>query len=441
MLLRKIDRYLALEVLATFMITLLAFTGLLFTVKLLSLASLIINKGVSVGYVLKVALAILPTFLEISLPFAALIGTMISVSRLSVDSEIIVLRASGMSIYNLARPLLLIAAALTVITLFISSELRPWGYNTLSQTLFEIASSRSTASISPGIFSDLGNITLYTDELDDARGLMRNVLIDDRRDPSQRKVVFADQGLLISDETERTLVVHLKNGVVHEIQEKNYLTTKFFTNSININFSEIQEDPSGRNRKLRELYGSELTEMYNEQKMRLEELRAINSSLAAQEESMEDQHKDPMSSTANLIMLTSSEKERREALKNTYKQLARIKTEKTLRISMPLATAILTILGFALGIQVPRLQRNLGAGASIITGFIVFMFYYGMLSFAITLAEGGKLAPNFALWLPNVVIAVLTAYFVHMLSKDNWISVVSGLADLCLFWLPRKKFF
>ena len=94
---RILDRYILRETLAYFGISLFAFTGMLLVLRMLRLADLVINRGVELDQVVMVFIAIIPTFLEIAVPLATLLGVMLAFARLSGDSEIVVNRGSGVS--------------------------------------------------------------------------------------------------------------------------------------------------------------------------------------------------------------------------------------------------------------------------------------------------------------------------------------------------------
>ncbi|NDG65073.1 MAG: LptF/LptG family permease, partial [Planctomycetes bacterium] len=78
---------------------------------------------------------------ELAIPMATLLGVMLAFSRLSGDSELVVLRASGISLYQLLTPIVPLALLLGGLALIVSTQLKPWGHRTLSATLFEIAKS------------------------------------------------------------------------------------------------------------------------------------------------------------------------------------------------------------------------------------------------------------------------------------------------------------
>ena len=191
---RILSRYIISEVLTFFLISLTAFTGLLLTLRMLKLTSLIINRGVEFGQIFQVFIAIIPTFLEIALPMSTLLGVMLAFARMSGDSEVVVMRASGVSLLSFLRPIAIFACSIGALGLFVSCVLRPWGFESLSSALFQIARSKSTSGLTEGVFNKLGEITLYADSIDYQTGNLNRVIVDDKRDEIQRKVVVAKRG-------------------------------------------------------------------------------------------------------------------------------------------------------------------------------------------------------------------------------------------------------
>src|SRR5487761_1910026 len=80
----------------------------------LRLIDLIVNRGLSVGLVLYLAILILPRFIDVVLPIAIFTAVVFVYAKLIAESELVVMRASGMSQWGLAKPALLIGAAGTI---------------------------------------------------------------------------------------------------------------------------------------------------------------------------------------------------------------------------------------------------------------------------------------------------------------------------------------
>ncbi|MEE9186234.1 MAG: LptF/LptG family permease, partial [Candidatus Binatia bacterium] len=94
---RILSIYLISEILPPFLIGLLAFTVILFTARMLKLVELVVTRGLPLLKIGKLFTLILPTFLEMTVPMALLLGILLGLGRLSSDQETTALKASGIS--------------------------------------------------------------------------------------------------------------------------------------------------------------------------------------------------------------------------------------------------------------------------------------------------------------------------------------------------------
>ena len=450
-----LSRYILTESLANFAICLTAFTGLLLTARILKFTNLIVNKGVETKQIVMVFVAIIPTFLEIAIPMATLLGIMMAFGRLSGDSEVVVIRASGISLLQLISPVLLFGLCAFAASSYISFSLRPWGYKKLSRTLFEIARTKSTAGLDKGVFNKLGTLTLYADEIDDKSGRLKNVLIDDKRDRERRQVIISRDGLILSDSVQQTISINLANGVIHELIDGSYALTEFKTNSITLSADELYNpDAKKGNRRFREMSRAELIQeriRYNkliaeyvepakEQVPESAEVKAEGADLLSQQEQADatktqestqetdqkdkDKDKDKGSKADNPFFKKKLSK------KELNKRRNKLQIELIRRYSMPFASLLLALVAMPLGIQPPRAQKAWGVTISVLLGMGVFVCYYGILSIGVALGESGTISPYIGLWLPNVVTALGAAYFHYNMGTERWQSIVQGLEDL-----------
>lgn len=396
---RILSRYILREVLSFFSISLAAFTGLLLTVKMLRLTSLIVNRGVEPLQIVRVFLAIIPTFLEIALPMSALLGVMLAFSRLSGDSEVIVMRASGISLFRFVRPLAYFAVGIGIAGLFVSLVLRPWGFASLSDALFDAARSRSTAGLTEGVFNKLGNIILYAEEIDYSTGDLSRIIIDDKRNPEQRKIVIAKRGRIIADEAQQSLSLLLADGVAHELINGRYARTDFTTNSLGIDSADLSND-SGKGVNARELQSPELIETIH---------------------------------TYEQLLSTTPEQDHYSVMgaelskKELEKKLRRARIELGQRFSLPYASFIMTFIGMSFGIMSPRTQRTWGAGFAAALGLGVFIVYYSIFSVSLALADSGALNAWVALWIPNVLATIVAITTINKIGTEQWQSVSEAL--------------
>jgi lipopolysaccharide export system permease protein len=400
---RILSRYVFFEVLVFFAISLSAFTGLLLTVRMLRLTSLIINRGVGVLQILQVFISIIPTFLEIALPMATLLGVILAFSRMCGDSEMVVMRASGISLYRFLRPVGVFALSVGALSLVVSIVLRPWGFKSLSTALFEVARSKSTSGLSEGIFNKLGAITLYAERIDYLTGDLSHVLVDDKRPDQPRKIVVAKKGRIIADEAAQSIFLLLGDGVAHELVEGKYTRTDFTSNSLSVDPNELLRGDSKRGLVSRELSTPELSAAIQSLK------ETIRSAPLDQE----------------LIPFWGDEVSRKDLLK----KFRRAKIELGQRYSLPYASFIMAFIGMALGIMAPRTQRTWGAGVSAVLGLIVFVVYYSLFSMGIALADGGNVHVGVALWFPNFITTLIAVGILYKLGSEQWSSVPEGIQN------------
>jgi lipopolysaccharide export system permease protein len=394
---RIISRYVLKEVFTFFSISLLTFTGLLLTVRMLKLTSLIVNRGVELGQIAKVFLAIIPTFLEIALPMSTLLGVMLAFARMCGDSEMVVLRASGISLLKFMLPIGIFAVVVGSTGLFVSFVLRPWGFSTLSTALFEIARSKSTSGLTEGVFNKIGQLTLYAEKIDYQTGDLLKVIVDDKRNDTQRKVVVARRGKIVADEETQTLSLLLGEGVAHETDGENYSRTEFQSNSLSVNPSELKEDAK-KGAVARELSGPKLLETVQHYKQKIR------------------------STEGDAIEVYGQTLTRKELLK----KFRRAKIEYGQRLSLPYASVVMAFIGMALGIMSPRTQRTWGAGFAATLGLVVFILYYSIFSIGLTMADRGALKVGVALWAPNIITTAIAALLVYKVGTEQWQSVSEG---------------
>lgn len=380
---RILSRYIFREILSYFFICLITFTALILTARSIKLAHLIVNKGVDIAQVAKVFIAIVPTFLEFALPMSVLLGVMLAFARLSGDSEIIVIRASGIKLTTLLKPVIIFGFLVSIFAFYLSFELRPLGYKTVNQTLFDIARSKSIAGISAGFFNPLGKLTIYAEEIDYDTGAMKRVMINDRRESN--KVVFAKTGQISGDNQKQELSIDLFDGSLHEKPEEQYELTRFTRNTIILSTADIYgdvslvEDKRGRELNLGEL-NNHITKLRNE---------------LASEESL---------------------------LK--YK---RFLIEKAGRFALPWACFLMALFAVPLGIQPPRTQKTWGASLSLALGLSAFILYFGALTIGMTLAENGAIAPVVGVWIPNIFLILAAGYTIRKTTSEAWQSPVDGI--------------
>jgi len=150
----------------------------------------------------------LPGFLELILPMSLFMGILLAYGRMYVDSEMVVLRAAGVSNMQLVRMCGVPALMMAAVVASFSVALSPWGYAAVQQIFKEQRARPEIDMLSAGRFykrsADGVERATYAEKIVDGRTRLENVFLsefpvgaaDERRKPS---VVTAASGRRVQD--------------------------------------------------------------------------------------------------------------------------------------------------------------------------------------------------------------------------------------------------
>ena len=121
----RLDRYILTEILGPLGLGFLVYTFLLLIRFLFQSAEMIIRRGLPASVVGKLLLLTLPNIVVLTLPMSLLFGILIAVGRLSADSEIVAMRALGISTRSIYRPVFFFSAVMFVLNLYLINFVMP----------------------------------------------------------------------------------------------------------------------------------------------------------------------------------------------------------------------------------------------------------------------------------------------------------------------------
>src|SRR5579871_2864978 len=210
-----IDRYVAREVFAPLMLGVILLTFALVTGRLLKLTEMVVNRGVSVRDVLAMIGYIMPSFFELTLPMAVLLGVLLGFGRMSSERELIAARACGISLYRLAVPVIGIGVVVWALASWFSFSVRPWANHSLSDLLYRLSRTRSTAGLKEKVFNrTFPGIVLYVDRISPNDGSLHGVMISDDRNRGQQSTIIASNGIVLPDKESQAVTLRLYHGSI-----------------------------------------------------------------------------------------------------------------------------------------------------------------------------------------------------------------------------------
>lgn len=343
-----IHRYLLREILGPTLLCLLVFTMVLLAGRMVRLVELVINKGVALADIALLFSALLPPFLAIALPLAFLMGIMLGLGRLCADGETTALKAAGIGLDRIARPVLAMACVCALLTGLIAWWGAPWGNRTFRGTLFEITSKKASVALQPQLFiKQFGGLVLYADGLDERTGEMRGVfIVEQKRADEPPLLIVAESGRVFSDPVEETVTLRLRDGTLHRQaaagRGDGYQVARFARYDVRPDLAPALAEARKPNRKPKELTFAEL---------------------------------------------------RRRAAEDGRPALA-ARAELHRRLCAPLAPLLFVLFALPFGI---RSQRS-GRGGGFLAGLAIYLAYYALTSLAETLTADAGLHPLLTFW-------------------------------------------
>jgi len=190
----KLSRYLVSEMWLPSLFATAAFGLVVLLTDLLGYADLIVNRGLAVDEVARLAvLQLIPTLAR-TLPFAVLVGTLVGLGRLAADRELLALEASGFSPRQLAVPGLVFAFLATGVSLYLSVFLSPDTQREVRDRMLELARARPGLSLRAGQASNLDGWRIEARKVDDDGTALGGVLV---YMPSLDETIFSKRGTIL----------------------------------------------------------------------------------------------------------------------------------------------------------------------------------------------------------------------------------------------------
>jgi lipopolysaccharide export system permease protein len=344
------------------------------------LGPLLAGQLTPAAFVRLVAL-IFPFAVSFALPMGLLTGVLLTLGRLSADSEVTAMRAAGLSVGRIARPVLLLGGLCAAGALYINFESMPWARVQYHREFAEAIRANPMSFIVPKTFiRDFKGCVIYVGEKQGA--VLHDVWLW-QLDGTGRvtRLVRAESGRLDYDEASNSLVPTLTNA---KIEERNADNPE--------DFSKSPKAPSAA--KLAEVrisldryFGHEGVHVKPEW-LTYSELQAERARLAAQTPAPAD-----------------------------VKEHARAQMQLELvlqdKLNLSLAVFSFALIGVPLGIKVSRRETSANLGLAL----VLVLGYYILTVMVKWLDRHPEFRPDLLLWLPNVIFLALGVWLFSRIDR------------------------
>jgi lipopolysaccharide export system permease protein len=165
----------------------------------------------------------IPLTIALTLPMAVLVATLYAFSRLAAENEITALKASGVSLVSVLKPVLWAALGVTLVMVVFNDQVLPRSNHKLATLQRDIAQKKPTFGLREQVINEVspGKFYLRAGHLDEATNLMREVTIYDMSDPTRRRTTYADSGNMKMSKGLTDLELTLYNGNMQDVPTVN----------------------------------------------------------------------------------------------------------------------------------------------------------------------------------------------------------------------------
>ncbi len=360
------------------------FTFILLMNYLLTLAELIFRDGVGIADVSRIFLYSVPQIVVLTVPMAVLVGGLVAFGRLSADAEIIAMRSGGVSLYQLASPMLIVGAAATLLNLYLSLQVLPWGNNEIVQLRWRLINSRTIAGqIRPRVFETrFPSFTLYVQDLVGPEQQWEELLLV-RTDQSTPQVIMAKSAQLDYDEGTREAWLELLNGYTYlgGDTEEDFTVVTFESQG------ELLRDESG--------FDAIAPVQKDERMMQLGELNA-----------------------------------KIGELEKAGLPFAKYQVEVHKKFAIPIASLVMALIALPLGVSTKRHTKATGY----LVAIGVIAIYYQFIENGEKFAEEGVISAWLGMWMANILVGGAALFLLRRKAREKDFGVSDRMLR-CLDWL------
>ena len=209
---KSITWYIGRQVFAVVLLAAFVLCFMVWLFRSLDAVDMMINRGLPVTSFLHFASLQLPRFILFVSPMAMFGAAVFTYNKMIMDSELIVLRAAGMSPIALAKPVILVGVLISAICFYMSLYLVPLTYREYKELEFKYRHDLPKLVLQEGVFaSPMEGITVYFRDVGKT-GEMEDVFIHDNRNVQEPTTYIAESGRLIETEDGRWMVEMTKGG-------------------------------------------------------------------------------------------------------------------------------------------------------------------------------------------------------------------------------------
>lgn len=223
----RFDRYILSQLLTLFGFFALVLVSVYWVNRAVVLFDSLIASGQNVSVFLGLTVLSLPNVIRLVLPVAVFAATVYATNRLSSESELTVMQATGFSPWRLAKPVLIFGVLVGLMMSVLTHFLVPASLLELNKRQQEITANVTARLLTEGTFlHPTSGVTFYIREIS-PDGVLRDVFLSDRRSETNTTTYTAAEAYLVNDASGPKLVMVDGLAQQHSTASDQLVTTNF----------------------------------------------------------------------------------------------------------------------------------------------------------------------------------------------------------------------
>ena len=458
---------------------------------LMKTAADLVGKGLSPWVIAELVALNLAWILVLSVPMSVLVATLMAFGGLSSTNEIVIMRASGMSLYRMIFPVMIATILLTIGLIKFNNDILPETNIRLRTLMGDVLRIKPTLSLRAGVFSseeELPNSRILVRKTFEENNNLEGVTLYDLTRPDKSVVVTAKQGVVSFTKDYTRLIMDLEDGEIHETSNSNFIPYRklnFKRHRVTMSaegfgFSRSdakyaqRDDRTMSARAMRELVDSiaknqqrkidvlpsrlkEFSDRLNangffprrdfENEMQIDQDRMLRDERFLRRRGMPPPErfvsasKETSATTISRDVAIARVIERvkqaqsqvaseMETIASDEKMMNKYLVEIYKKYSIPFACIVFVLIGVPLGIMARK--GGFGIGAGLRLGF--FLLYWACLIGGEKLADRDIASPFIGMWIANILLGVIGIFLTIRSARETLVIQWSSIAR----FIPRR---
>ncbi|WP_238783780.1 LptF/LptG family permease [Blattabacterium cuenoti] len=367
------------------------------------------GKNINILIILKFIFYFGISVIPLVTPISILLTSIMTYGGISEKQELNAIKSSGISLFRVMKPILVITFILSVLLYFFSDYAIPKAKRKTKELGSQILRSYPSLKLKEGTFVNLfPDFFIKIDKKSKKnRNHLENIFIFFYGKNLLINTIFSQKGILIPNQENGSIKIKLINGVFYnEIDNKNHYK-KQYSYSYSSSYQIIKFDTLIQSFKVPTEGIKNLDDYYFDSYQTMDTKKLINQINLLKKEKNQFYNK--------------FQKENYDFLKKKLiqiqkKNLAKYQLELQKKLTFPVTCILMFLTGASLGAKI----RKGGIGLPTIISLIIFIIYHTLLTITQNQVEKYEICPWIGAWIPNFILLTISIWITYKTVIDDF---------------------